>query len=70
MNTQTQQQTAAKFSPGDKVIYTNPQGVCWGERTILKAELWERDYGNHWRYYISDSDSPWYPVNENCLTNL
>jgi hypothetical protein len=56
-----------KFKEGDRVHYTNPQGVYFGERTILKAEHWQREYGNQWRYFISDSDSPWYPVAESSL---
>ncbi len=49
---------------GDKVIYTNDQGVCFGERTIL--ELSNRPTGGPC-YFISDSDSPWAPVDERCL---
>lgn len=57
----------AKFKEKDKVIYTNPQGVCFGYRTILNVVLWESEYGREWRYYLKDSDTPWYPVSEDNL---
>ncbi|QOJ19503.1 MAG: hypothetical protein HRU77_01605 [Gammaproteobacteria bacterium] len=58
-----------KFSIGDEVNYTNPQGVDFGKRKILGIEIWEEYHGdNRVRYFLSDSDTPWFPVGETCLT--
>jgi hypothetical protein len=58
---------APKYKAGQVVHYTNPQGVYWGERTIIAAEFWQGDNYTDWRYYLSASDTPWYPVGEKCL---
>ena len=60
-------QPAPKYHAGQRVHYTNPQGVYWGERTIIAAEFWKGDNYTAWRYYLSDSDTPWYPVGEKSL---
>jgi hypothetical protein len=56
---------------GDKVNYTNPQGVFWGERTIkdvfIGTDPNQFFYGQT-RYYIDPTDTPWYCVGEDCLT--
>jgi hypothetical protein len=52
-----------KYKIGDKVHYVNDYGVYWGVRTIIGIEMWI--YGP--RYYLSNSDTPWFPVSE---TNL
>lgn len=49
-----------EFNVGDKVIYTNPQGVCWGLKVI--SELDTRS--GRPTYYYEDSDTPWYSVCE------
>jgi hypothetical protein len=60
-----------KFSIGDVVNYTNPQGVDFGKRKILGIEIWEECHGdNRVRYFLSDSDTPWFPVGETCLTKI
>ena len=61
-------QPAPKYKAGQTVHYTNPYGVYWGERTIIAAEFWQGDSYTAWRYYLSASDTPWYPVDEKCLT--
>lgn len=43
------------FRTGDKVIYTNDQGVCWGEKTVVRVEFF---YGRNW-YFITPTDTPW-----------
>lgn len=53
----------AKFKVGDKVFYTNSNGVKWGIKTITEVVEW---HGEN-RYHYEGSDSPWYPVAEQCL---
>lgn len=53
------------FNVGSKVIYTNPQGVFLGERTIVGIE--NEDSSKEPRYYIDPTDTPWYPVRESSL---
>jgi len=55
--------TDPKFSPGDRVVFTNEFGVCWGVKTITSQEppLTE---GGPLRYHYANSDTPWYPVSE------
>lgn len=48
-----------KFAVGDKVIFTNCFGVCWGVKTI--TELDER---NGPTYHYENSDTPWFGVPE------
>jgi hypothetical protein len=52
-----------KFKVGDKVIFTNDFGVCWGVKTIIA--LYERT--NRPTYHYADSDTPWCSV---CETNF
>lgn len=52
-----------KYKIGDRLNYTNPQGVCWGERTV--TELDERS--GQPCYYITPTDTPWFSVGESCL---
>jgi len=62
---------APKFKVGDKAIYTNEFGVCWGEKTITEIAPPEHPlskFGPH--YYITPSDSPWCPVRESTLTKI
>ena len=49
-----------KFKIGDKVVYTNDFGVCWGIETI--SELAQRTDGP--TYHTLESDMPWFSVNE------
>jgi hypothetical protein len=54
-----------KFNTGDKVIYTNEFGVCWGEKTVTGIAPLDHPlskYGPH--YFIAPSDSSWCPVSE------
>jgi len=49
-----------KFKIGDKVIFTNDFGVCWGVKTIIAFdERKERP-----TYHYADSDTPWFSVCE------
>lgn len=52
-----------KFKVGDVVLYTNPQGVFWGERKIVKLD----ERCNRPTYYIEPTDTPWYSVGEECF---
>jgi hypothetical protein len=53
-----------KFSIGDKVIFTNDFGVCWGVKTIIgHAERTGMP-----TYHYEDSDTPWFSVHEENLT--
>lgn len=56
-----------KFKVGDKAVFTNEFGVCWGVKTIKSLEngFNENDAP---RYHIEPTDTPWYPVSEKCLT--
>lgn len=58
---------AFKFNVGDKVVYTNEYGVCWGVKTITSLEppLTE---GYSPRYHYEGSDTPWYSVEEERFT--
>ncbi|QEP29900.1 hypothetical protein HYP99_gp093 [Sinorhizobium phage ort11] len=49
-----------KFKVGDKVIYTNDFGVCWGVKVI--TELSERTGKPVYMY--EGSDTPWFHVPE------
>ena len=64
-------ETQHKFKVGDKVVYTNPQGVCWGVKTIIALD--DRTY-DMWgdvkclpTYHYEGSDTPWYSVSEECF---
>lgn len=61
-----------KFKVGDKVIYVNDFGVCWGVKTITSLEtrtydLWGEPYTKP-TYHYEGSDTPWYSVDETNLT--
>lgn len=49
-----------KFSIGDKVVYTNDFGVCWGVKTI--SGLDDRGFGP--TYHYEGSETPWFSVDE------
>lgn len=61
-----------KFKVGDKVIFTNDFGVCWGVKTItsLTYRPTTRDDAGPRRpcYHYEGSDTPWFPVDERNLT--
>ena len=71
IKTESEPRIEPAFKVGDVVIYTNPQGVCFGKRTIVgtdpefKAEAAARGAV---RYYIEPTDTPWYCVAESCLS--
>ena len=56
-----------KFNIGETVNYTTRQGVFFGERTILNVTSW---YGDDYRYFIDPTDTPWFPVAEECLSKI
>ena len=56
-----------KFQIGEKVNYTNSNGVFWGERTIIGVESW---YGDDCRYFIDPTDTPWFSVDERNLSKI
>jgi len=49
-----------KFSIGDKVVFTNDFGVCWGVKTITEQE---KRCGAP-TYHYEDSETPWFSTNE------
>lgn len=53
---------AHKYKPGDKVIFTNIFGVCWGVKTITKL-----DERNGPTYYFEPTDTPWFSTAEEHL---
>lgn len=60
-----------KFSIGDKVVFTNDFGVCWGIKTITACEtrtydLWGEDKTVP-VYHYEGSDTPWFGVSEENL---
>jgi len=55
-----------KFNVGDIVEYTNPNGVNWGEKTIIGLD--ERT--GKPTYYIAPTDTPWFSVSEEGLKLL
>ncbi|QIG76554.1 hypothetical protein EVC27_029 [Rhizobium phage RHph_I1_6] len=48
------------YKPGDKVIYLNDFGVCWGVKIITE----QADWGYGPAYLHEGSDTPWYRVPE------
>jgi hypothetical protein len=59
-----------KFSPGDKVVYTNEYGVCWGVKTIVsrgECGLRRKNYTLRAGYTYEGSATPWCPVDEKHL---
>lgn len=49
-----------QYKIGDKVVFTNDFGVCWGVKTII--ELDERS--GEPTYHYEGSDTPWFSVDE------
>jgi hypothetical protein len=56
----------SKVKIGDKVTYTNPNGVVFPGHTVVGFCDWDWDTFKG-RVFI-DSDSPWFPVEESSLT--
>jgi hypothetical protein len=49
-----------EFKVGDKVVFVNDFGVCWGVKTIIGLdERTERP-----TYHYANSDTPWFSVCE------
>lgn len=57
-----------KFKPGDRVVFTNEYGVCFGVKTITSQEPPFTDDGP-WRYQFEPTDTPWFPKSEDRLTS-
>ena len=71
IKTDSEPRVEPAFKVGDVVIYTNPQGVCFGKRTIVGTGPEFNDEAaarGAVRYYIEPTDTPWYPVRESCLS--
>lgn len=49
-----------KFNIGDKVVFTNDFGVCWGVKTISAQD--ERNGVP--TYHYEGSETPWFSVSE------
>jgi hypothetical protein len=60
-----------RYKVGDKVIFTNIFGVCWGVKTITSLEYrpTTRDDNGPQRpcYHYANSDTPWFPTDEETL---
>lgn len=58
-----------KFKVGDKVIFTNIFGVCWGVKTItgLTFTHWSTEDNKAPAYDITPTDTPWFPCEEKYL---
>ena len=54
--------------PNQKVIYTNEYSVCFGEKTITRMANERETFGNEPRYFITPTDTPWFPFAESELT--
>jgi len=52
-----------KFAVGDKVIFTNDFGVCWGVKTIIALD----ERSDKPTYHYQHSDTPWFSVHEDNL---
>lgn len=52
-----------QFNIGDKVIYTNDFGVCWGIKTITEHSV----RTNKPVYMIDPTETPWFHVSERNL---
>lgn len=61
-----------KYQVGDKVIYTNDFGVCWGVKTITSLEYraTTRDDNGPQRptYHYEGTETPWFSVDEKNFT--
>lgn len=57
-----------QFAVGDKVIYTNPQGVEFNNQItgFYRPTQPCAQYAQGARYLVNSS-SPWFPVSESCL---
>lgn len=55
--------TKHKYKVGDKVVFTNCFGVCWGVKTITAL-----DEHNGPTYHYTPTDTPWFSTNEEHLT--
>lgn len=53
-----------KFSVGDKVIFTNDFGVCWGVKEITGLD--ERT--GRPTYFFEPTDTPWFSSGEEHFT--
>lgn len=59
-----------KFALGDRVVYTNEFGVCWGVKTITahsEAGMRRQPYTLRPAYQYEGTDTPWCPVEETRL---
>ena len=57
-----------KFAVGDKVVYTNNFGVCWGVKVITALDsrtydLWGETHTVP-TYHYADTDTPWFAIDE------
>lgn len=60
--------TAPKFKVGDRVVFTNSQGVSFPGKIITKHELRLDGYAKGHAYFITPTDSPWFIVPERQLS--
>ena len=57
----------ALFKIGQKVIYINDYGVCWGEKEVIGIDNSWYGLDSSPRYYIEPTEAYWFPVNERNL---
>lgn len=55
-----------KFTIGDKVVFTNEYGVCFGVKTI--AAYAKHSYDDIPRYHYEGTDTPWYATEQKYFT--
>ena len=64
--------TTYKYEIGQTVFYTNEYGVEIGNFVITDRCVWNGEYYQQPknRYYLDKTDTPWFPVDETCLSNI
>ena len=55
--------TKHKYKIGDKVIFVNDFGVCWGVKTITGLD----ERSGRPTYHYEPTDTPWFSTNEENL---
>lgn len=52
------------FKVGDRVIFTNDFGACWGVKTIIRLDTLKLSRSSHPVYYYTPTDTPWMYTHE------
>ena len=56
--------TEHRFKIGDKVVFTNTFGVCWGVKTITALD----ERSGRPTYHYAPTETPWFSTDEEHLT--